>query len=210
MTADNGENVIKEAQALTLALTFSAKPKSVACTIAGVNVTVDTATSTDTALTFKFPSTTSSNSVIASRIATTEEQTLLNAINPDKYPLNLWPNCTRGVTIPFACSILDCAGNPLEITDADDPTADVCFDYLQPDAVTISQESNNLCDTHYAKVGDVVTVDVAMNASVIDPTTKTVAGEACTLARVSDSSTIVRLRFLPQLQKARRNLNSRE
>uniref|UniRef100_A0A7S0PRR7 Uncharacterized protein n=4 Tax=Ostreococcus mediterraneus TaxID=1486918 RepID=A0A7S0PRR7_9CHLO len=188
MTADNGENVIKEAQALTLALTFSAKPKSVACTIAGVNVPVDTATSTDTALTFKFPSTTSSNAVIASRIATTEEQTLLNAINPDKYPLNLWPNCTRGLTIPFACSIVDCAGNPLEITDADDPTADVCFDYLQPDAVTISQESDNSCDTHYAKVGDVVTVDVAMNASVINPTTKTVAGEACTLVRVSDSS----------------------
>ena len=177
MTADNGQTVIKEDQPLTLALTFSAAPKSVACTIAGVSVTA-TASSTPTAWSFKFPTTTTSNAVIASRIVTTEDQKLLNSVNPDKYPLNLWPTCPKGVIIPFACSIVDCAGNSLKITEADDATGDVCFDYLHPDAVTITQESDNSCDTHYAKVGDTVTVNVAMNASVTTPTTKTVAGEA--------------------------------
>ena len=187
MTADNGKTVIKEDQPLTLRLTFSAKPNSVSCSIAGVPVT-SAPDSTDTAWSFKFPTTTSSINVIASRIAASEEQKLLNAVNPVKFPLNLWPNCTRGVTIPFACSIVDCAGNAIEITDANDLSADVCFDYLAPDAVTILQESDNKCDTRYAKVGDTVTVEVAMNASVTDPTTKTVATESCTFARESASS----------------------
>ena len=75
-----------------------------------------------------------------------------------------------------------------EITDAVDPTSDVCFDYVRPDATSIGQTSSNTCSNAYAKVGDTLILNVTMDADVSNPTAYTLAGEACTLTTVGTNA----------------------
>jgi hypothetical protein len=193
LTADNGLNVIKESEAVSLTLEFDGNPQNVDCSIAGVSVNMastQNASGATTALRVgQRTSVSAIDAVMAQRIADTIEQRRRHELLPSVFGLNLWPNCTRGITIPFECTITDCGGNVFTVTDSVDPTADVCFDYFKPDAIEITQTSDG-CNPLYAKENDVVTTSVNMNTTTTLPTTATVAGAGatCTIAADSDSA----------------------
>ena len=192
LTADNGEFVVKENQPVSLTLEFEGNPRGMNCTIGGESVTMTQTRNASSGVTALWSTTrTSVNAVdtaIATRIAASEEQKRRHELLPEVFELNLWANCSRGVTIPFECSISDCGGNLFEITDAVDPTSDVCFDYVRPDATSIGQTSSNTCSNAYAKVGDTLILNVTMDADVSNPTAYTLAGEACTLTTVGTNA----------------------
>ena len=189
LSADSGAHVVKENQPVTLELEFDGNPRGMTCTVGGETVTMTQTRAASAGVTALWSgaraSIAASDAVIASRIADAEEQKRRHALVPSQFPLNLFPNCSRGVTIPFACSIVDCGGDAFDVDDSIDPTPDVCFDHLRPDATTISQSSNNTCSSTRAKVGDRLTLDVTFDADVTDPASPTLAGEACTLTRAS-------------------------
>ena len=192
LSADSGAYVVKENQPVTLELEFDGNPRGMNCTVGGESVTMTQTRAASAGVTALWSgaraSIAASDAVIARRIADAEEQKRRHALVPSQFPLNLFPNCSRGVTIPFACSIVDCGGDAFDVDDSIDPTPDVCFDHLRPDATTISQSSNNTCSSTRAKVGDRLTLDVTFDADVTDPASPTLAGEACTLTRASANS----------------------
>ena len=195
LTADNGMFVIKENEPVTLKLDFDGEPRgNPSCTIGGVPVTMIKSTPSTYDVTTWYSNTTDSVSAtyaaIAQRINDAEEQKRRHSLLPNLFELNLFPNCSRGVTIPFECTITDCGGVQLTITDAADRTPDVCFDYVRPDATTISQRSNNTCSPFHAKDGDHITLDYFMDSNVTLPDLATLANENCTFVNAINGTNV--------------------
>ena len=193
LTADDGANVVKERDLVTLTLEFDGNPREVTnCTVGGEPVTMTQTRAATSGVTALWSAAaipvSATDAAIARRVVDAEEQKRRHALLPSVFPPTLFPNCSRGVTIPFACAVVDCGGNALTVDDAVDPTPDVCFDYARPDATTISQSSNNTCSPTHATVGDRIALDVAMDADVSDPVAPTLAGEPCALVRAAGNA----------------------
>ncbi|MDH5718998.1 MAG: Ig-like domain-containing protein [Spirochaetia bacterium] len=83
--------------------------------------------------------------------------------------------------IPFAVDFADTAGNAGVQVTATTDSSSITYDKIMPVLNTVNISSNNTNDTSLAKTGEIVTIDIIANETILQPTV-TIAGQTATIS----------------------------